>query len=271
MAFDYKIIAFDLDGTIAESKQTISIQMAEKLFELAQKVKIVVISGGSMAQFQKQILPPWLAVKSKKDAKSAEIANKNLIFLPVCGTQQYFYDQISKNWFLNHSEDFESSIKNKVFSAIESVIKDKKFDIPDNPTGPYIEDRGTQITFSALGQMAAFIDKQNWDPTNEKKKNIRDELAKMLPELEVRVGGTTSIDILPIGFDKAVGLNKLLSYLNITKDEIIFVGDALFPGGNDEPVSKIGIKCVKVDGPSDTLKVLDSWIAEIKRRKIINI
>jgi phosphomannomutase len=264
MSFDYKIAAFDLDGTIAESKQSVSIQMAEKLFELAQKIKIVVISGGSMAQFQKQILPSWLAVKSKKDFESAEIANKNLIFLPVCGTQQYFYDQVSKNWFINYAENFESSIKDKVYSAIELIIKDEKFDIPDNPTGPYIEDRGTQITFSALGQLASFIEKQNWDPDRRKKTLIRDELAKMLPELEVRVGGTTSIDILPRGFDKAVGLGKLLPHLKMTKGDMIFVGDALFPGGNDEPVAKIGVKCVKVDGPTDTLKVLDGWITELK-------
>ncbi len=264
MSFNYKIAAFDLDGTIAESKQEVSLKMAEKLFELATKLKVVVISGGSIVQFKKQIFPSWLAIKNSSTKKISEIADKNLILLPVCGTQQYFYDQISNNWFLNNSESFDSLLKEKVLAAVDYVITSGKFDISENPTGPYIEDRGTQITFSALGQMAHFIEKQSWDKDQKKKIAIRNELAKMLPELEVRVGGTTSIDILPKGFDKAVGITKLLPYLGMTKMDMIYVGDALFPGGNDEPVSKIGVKCEKVDGPDDTMNLIDNWLKEMK-------
>ena len=42
------------------------------------------------------------------------------------------------------------------------------------PAGEVIEDRDTQITFSALGQDATPEDKYAWDPDNEKKLAIRD-------------------------------------------------------------------------------------------------
>ncbi|HRY31169.1 MAG TPA: HAD-IIB family hydrolase [Candidatus Paceibacterota bacterium] len=264
MPFKYKIAAFDLDGTIAESKRPLSQEMVGRLFELASKIRVVIISGASITQFQKQVLTPWHEVTGNQKGELIKKINQNLILLPVCGTQQYFYDEELADWKIVHSDDFEDDIKDKVISVVNSIVSDARFDIAKNPAGPYIEDRGTQITFSALGQSADFAVKQTWDKDGKKKKIIRDELAKLLPEVEVRVGGTTSIDILPKGFDKAVGLLRLLFSLGMTKEDMIFAGDAIFPGGNDEPVEKSGMICVKVDDLADTIGVIDSWLEQMK-------
>lgn len=263
MKFDYKIAAFDLDGTLSESKERLSTEMAIRLVELAKKLKVVVISGGSFMQFQKQFMSTWLTTLIKVGVEEKNTINNNLIFLPVCGTQHYFYDSAEKTWVLTYSEKFDPTLKEKVITAINKIIQNGKFDIPKNPTGPYIEDRGTQITFSALGQQAPFLEKQSWDSDQKKKIAIRNELAKMLPELEVRVGGTTSIDILPKGYDKAVGLTKLIEILNLNKKDVIFVGDAIFPGGNDDPVAQSGITSIDVDNIDDTLEVIDGWLKYI--------
>lgn len=71
--------------------------------------------------------------------------------------------------------------------------------------GPALEDRGSQVTYSALGQAAPVDAKLAWDPDNSKKEALRAYAAERLPDLEVRSGGSTSIDITKRGIDKAYG------------------------------------------------------------------
>ena len=93
--------------------------------------------------------------------------------------------------------------------------------------GTILEDRGSQITFSALGQEAPLDAKRAWDPTGEKKAALRDAVAPLLPDLEVRSGGSTSVDITLKGVDKAYGMKRLAEMTGIALEEMIFVGDRL--------------------------------------------
>ena len=77
-----------------------------------------------------------------------------------------------------------------------------------------------------------------------------------MPEFEVNLGGTTSIDIGHKGIDKAYGVEKLGELLAIPVPEMVFVGDALYPGGNDSTVKRTGIDTREVTGPDDTKKVI---------------
>ena len=49
------LIAFDLDGTLAESKRPLSEDMAAILARLLAITDVAVISGGDWPQFEKQI------------------------------------------------------------------------------------------------------------------------------------------------------------------------------------------------------------------------
>src|SRR5690606_27985880 len=94
--------------------------------------------------------------------------------------------------------------------------------------GDQIEDRGSQITFSALGQDAPFEEKKGWDDDFAKRKKIVEHLKKPLKEFSIVMGGTTSIDITKPGIDKAYGIQKLKEVLGFDILEILFIGDALF-------------------------------------------
>ena len=85
-------------------------------------------------------------------------------------------------------------------------------------------------------------------------------LDKELPETSIIIGGTTTIDILPKGFDKATGLKRLLEKLGMTIDDMVFIGDAIFPGGNDYSASEAGIESIKVSGPEETKETIKKWI-----------
>ena len=86
-------------------------------------------------------------------------------------------------------------------------------------------------------------------------------LKPLIPEFSVAMGGASSIDVTRPGVDKAYGILKLKQVLGIPIGDMIFVGDALFPGGNDEPARKTGATCIKVRDPEETGRVIEAVIA----------
>ncbi len=254
-----KIIAFDLDGTLAESKQKLRYDMAELLLKLMTRAKVVIISGGAYAQFEKQILSSLNEVAAIVPTIDSTTFS-NLILLPTNGGDRYDYDQISAKWTLTHQVPLPAGLKEKVFDAFDQLIQSGEFDLPTQTFGPALEDRVTEITFSALGQEAPVDQKKSWDPDQVKRQKMKTYLEGILPDANISIGGMTSIDIMPKGANKATGLEGLLNSLGMTKTDMLFVGDALFPGGNDYPVLECGIETVKVSNPLETAKLIKGWL-----------
>jgi len=239
-----KLIAFDLDGTLAESKAALDQEMATLLSSLLHEAQVAVISGGDWPQFEKQILA-HLPVDQEL---------KNLFILPTCGTKFYRYDQ---QWKKLYSEDFTSDEKTKIITSLHNAVNDAGFSIP-KIWGEQIEDRSSQITFSALGQQAPLEEKKLWDPDFSKRTRIKTILEKTIPEFSVQMGGATSVDVTRPGIDKAYGIHKLKDVLGIQISEMIFVGDALFVGGNDHPATTTGVVCIEVRDPHETKRVIEA-------------
>jgi HAD superfamily hydrolase (TIGR01484 family) len=242
-----KLIVFDLDGTIAESKSSLDTEMSALLHDLLGIVKVAVISGGDWPQFEKQLLSTL-----PHDERLA-----NLSVLPTCGTKFYKY---AGDWKKIYSEDFTADEKNKIISSLKKAIEAAGFKA-EKVWGQTIEDRGSQITFSALGQQAPIEEKKKWDPDFTKRKKIKTILDKLIPDFSVRLGGTTSVDVTKPGIDKAYGIRKLRDILGISLKEMIFVGDALFPGGNDYPAEEAGVTSIRVRDPNESKRVIEAIIA----------
>jgi len=242
-----KLIVFDLDGTLAESKSSLDTEMASLLHDLLGIVKVAIISGGGWPQFEKQILTNLPQDKLLK----------NLSLLPTCGTQFYQYDG---DWKKLYSEDFSRDEKKKIINELENALNTIDFDI-EKIWGDEIEDRGSQITYSALGQQAPIKEKSKWDPDFSKRKKIQEILSVSIPEFAVHLGGTTSVDITKPGIDKGYGIMKLHDTLNIEIEEMIFIGDAIFPGGNDYPAKEAGVVSIRIKGPEESKRVIETIIA----------
>jgi hydroxymethylpyrimidine pyrophosphatase-like HAD family hydrolase len=90
---------------------------------------------------------------------------------------------------------------------------------------------------------------------------MKAQLGKLIPEFSVRLGGTTSVDVTKSGIDKAYGIRKLRDTLGITIQEMIFIGDALFPGGNDYPAKEAGVVTIQVRDPNESKRVIEAIIA----------
>ncbi|MEX6690864.1 HAD-IIB family hydrolase [Danxiaibacter flavus] len=246
-----KLIIFDLDGTLAESKAAIDPEMSDLIGRLLKVAKMAIISGGDWPQFQTQVLSH---LSSKQNMQ-------NLSILPTCGTKYYRY---RSGWKKIYAEDLTVEERKKITDNIEKTIKGLRLGITKT-WGEQIEDRGSQITFSALGQHAPGKVKKKWDPDLAKRKKIKSKLDRPLREFSVEIGGSTSIDITKRGIDKAYGIHKLEKILSIRRSEIIYIGDALFAGGNDYPAISTGVTCIQVKGPEETKKVIETIIACLEK------
>jgi phosphomannomutase len=242
-----KLIVFDLDGTLAESKSSLDTEMAALLHDLLGIVKVAVISGGDWPQFEKQLLS-----NLPDDERLV-----NLSLLPTCGTKFFQY---AGNWKKLYSEDFTAEEKEKIISSLQTAVGEAGFKV-EKVWGEVIEDRGSQITFSALGQQAPLVEKKKWDPDFIKRKRTKVILDPLIPRFSVRLGGETSVDVTKPGIDKAYGIKKLRDLLGISLEEMIFIGDALFVGGNDYPAKEAGVVSIPVRGPNETKPVTEAIIA----------
>ena len=245
-----QMIAFDLDGTLAESKQPIGKPMAEMLKALLDVASVAVISGGDWPQFLTQViaqLPQGTALEK-------------LFIMPTTGTKLYRFDG---KWLPVYAELFSADERDEILSALDQAsagagLNDEKI------WGEKIEDRGSQITFSGLGQEAPIDAKKAWDPDFSKRKALQSALQNHLPDLSINFGGSTSIDITRKGIDKAYGMHKLAEHSGIATDEMLFLGDAIYPGGNDYAGRAAGIDTVKVRDVDETLAVISGIIACLK-------
>lgn len=239
------LVAFDLDDTLAPSKTAMDATMAALLAGLLDRTDVAVISGGQFGQFRSQVVEPL--------SRTGTSRLDRLHLLPACGTQYYRHG--AEGWHRVYVEALDDAQKSAATSAL--VEESRRLGLWEERTwGPVIEDRESQVTFSALGQAAPIHAKESWDPGGTKKAALRAAVAPRVPGLEVRVGGTTSIDVTREGRDKAFGMGRLLAATGLQVADVLFFGDQLGPGGNDRPVQDMGVRTVAVTGWDDTAQHL---------------
>jgi phosphomannomutase len=247
-----KIIIFDLDGTLAESKQPLTKEMAMLVAKLLGTTKIAIVSGGALPQFRKQVV-----ARLPNDANFA-----NLYLLPTSGAALYEFQ--NGNW----NKIYEERLSEKEAGTIETAMREAAretgiIDFSKPAYGERIEYRGGDVTLSALGQDAPIAEKKMWDPNHEKRHALQKAIAERLPEFSVGMGGATSIDVSKRDIDKAYGIRQLCKRLGIPESEALYVGDELEAGGNDEAVYKTSAQTKSVVNPAETEKFIESMLNAI--------
>lgn len=240
----YSLIVFDLDGTLTVSKSDLSVEMAQTLSKLLQRKLVGVISGASYQQFQDQFVSVLEKVLDEK------ILLSKLMLLPTTGLSFYRYQ--GGEWTSQYSEIPDEDFKQRIRVSLKEVLEmHPELNIPHDFDNQ-LEDRGSEMTFSALGQHADVEHKKVFDPDRSKRAVLVRELLEKLPDANIAFGGMTSIDITKKGFDKAYGVQRLCDTISINKSEVLYIGDALEPGGNDFNVKEAGFDTISVTDPSDT-------------------
>lgn len=250
-----KLIAFDLDGTLAPSKSHFDPRMVALFDRLLAKYHVCVISGAKYELFQRQFLSQ---ITTEPDSL------ERLHLMPTSGTRYYTFEK--GDWKLQYAEDFTAEEKKQIITALNEGLEESGYKV-EKTYGETIEDRDSQITLSILGQeiVAELGDegvhiKESWDPDSTKKMKIRDLVQPKIPEFSVRAAGATSIDITRPGIDKAYGIEKLMEATGFSKEEILFMGDKIVPGGNDYPVEEMGVDCIAVRSWEDTAYAIEGIV-----------
>ncbi len=247
-----KLVAFDLDDTLAESKQPITPEMAALLSQLLARVPVAVMSGGKWEQFMRQVvsrLPKHTTLE-------------HLYLFPASAAQCYRYTNGA--WHAVYDHSFTEEERQEIRAALHTALKDVGLDTPPPQLwGEQLEDRGAQFSFSPLGQQAPVAEKKAWrEKHNPLRLKLRELLAQLLPDFEVTAGGRTTVDITRKSINKAYGVQQLADMTNIPVADMLYIGDALWEGGNDAVVIETSIPTHQVSGPTDTtifiLEILNS-------------
>jgi len=244
-----KVIIFDLDGTLTKSRRNLTIKTAKLFCRLLNIRKVAVIGGGNYQQFQNQFLRYLYCSKYFN----------NLLILPTSGASMYYYQ--NNHWRKVYQKFLTNKEKQQIYQAFNKVFQELNYQKPSKTYGKIFDDRQSQITFSALGQLAPLRKKQLWNKKNNKlRKQIAIKLKKYLPSFTITLGGLTSIDITKNGINKAYGVNQVMKFWNLKKQDLLFIGDALFKGGNDYLVKKTGIKTLQVENHYQTEKLIEDFL-----------
>ncbi len=246
-----KLIAFDMDGTLALSKQQIEPAMQQAFKDLLDVAMVAVISGGDWPQFEKQVVGRLLPGTKQE----------RLFIMPTTGSK--LYQCKDGRWSAVYADNFDAAESRKIRDALDKAVTDAGLK-GEQIWGEQIEDRGSQVTFSGLGQQAPLDAKDKWDPDQKKRRALQATLRAELPELSINLGGTTSVDITRKGVDKAYAMNRLQGYAGVTKGEMLFMGDATYEGGNDRPVPDAGYDTITVRDVQETETAITAVVACLK-------
>lgn len=245
---EIRAAAFDLDDTLAESFQPPSAAIIGLLAKLLEKMPVAILTAAGWPRIEHEFLEPL--------SKSPRI--DRLFIFPNSSAECHMYE--SGAWKQVYNFNLSDDERARIKDAIAEATKD--FVVEDPRYQPLTIDREAQIAYAAVGLDAPLDVKKAWDPDQSKRQKLKSAVEKLVPDVEVRIGGTTTIDITKKGVSKAYGVNWLSKKLDIPTGEMLFVGDALYPGGNDEVVKATGIQTRITSGPKETEKILEELTAE---------
>ncbi len=217
-----------MDNTIAPSRQLILPKMFELLSNLA--VDIVIVSGQSVDKIKWQSNNLPAIVLGQNGNHAIDVENNELWNIPL-----------------------DPKHKEEILAHINAIVDILEHDL--NHDWAPIEDRGAQITFSPTGNTAPHELKKAYDPDRKKREWMMEQIPFVSDELIVKIGGSTSFDYIHKDRHKGTNVQKLIDLLGWDKEDCVYFGDGLYPGGNDEAVIGV-IDAVPVNDHLETYKIL---------------
>ena len=265
-----KVLSFDVDQTLNIAKTPITEEIALLLTQCIRLgFGLAPISGQKFDQFLIQIVNPMLATGATPDDFT------HLHLFVAQGTQYYRYQPTSpdaayseENWQLIYNFPLSDDAVAKISSALETAARELGYWEADAlaPGDEIIENRLSQVTFSALGQSASTEAKYAWDPDCKKREQIVARAKELAPDFDYEIGGTTSINAFTPGMNKEFGMTHLFEELGVEKQDVLYFGDMTQPGGNDYPVVAMGVETITVRSHEDTAFALRGIVSLLSEK-----
>lgn len=240
-----KLFFFDLDGTLTKSKVPIDKEMASLICELLLHAKVGITSGAQFSRFREQLLSYLHCTQNQY---------KNLFILPTSGAA--LYQRQGRRWKNIYEMKLPLSDRKRIVIAFAKAFLKASYNVPKKFYGKIIEDRGSQITFSAIGQRAPLHEKERWNRYNDVRQKIYKYLKPLLRGFVITIAGLTSIDVTKKGIDKTYGITKVMKKCHLTHRDVVYIGDALYKHGNDAVVKRLKIATVQIQDPKQTKQLI---------------
>lgn len=240
-AHEYRHVFFDLDKTLTKSRTPMAEEHQALFDRLCTERDVVIITGGTAAQIQ---------------AQTTSRFNGRYVTMSESGNHALDKDG-AELWYEPLSDTQLEAIRR----AIDTLKR--YFNLAVKDESDLIEERGAQVGYSVIGYHEDIEKKYAFDPGDVKRQKALKALPDMVHELDaagvdVVPAGTTTFNFIPKGKDKGHNVARLIERMGWKKEDCIYVGDALFPGGNDESVMGV-IDTKPVADPDDTFE----FVAEI--------
>lgn len=233
---------FDLDNTLTRSKSPILEEHKHILQSLSSCADIIVVSGAKEDEIRKRIPLPSLYVLSQ-NGNHAENPDGSVLWHRALSPEQ----------------------KEAIYVCIEKMRRNLALEVRD--PSDLIEDRDCQIAYSLIGHHEDIEKKESFDPTFTKRTALLSLFASDLNSLretmsvEVRMGGTTVLDFMGAGTHKGYNVAAFIEAMGWKREDAVYFGDALFPGGNDETVKGV-IETRPVKDYRETFDILTTLISQ---------
>tara|TARA_R100001015_G_C4631998_1_gene195022 strand:+ start:1412 stop:2194 length:783 start_codon:yes stop_codon:yes gene_type:complete len=258
-----KIVLFDMDGTLTPARQPMERPVTDKLMQLQEAgFEIGIVTGSDLGYVKEQC---------KDLFEHIGLDRSGIHFLPCNGTKYY---RLPNNEFVKVYEENmrrhlgESNWKRliRIVTSLQLSLINGNRTIP--LTGNFINYRGSTLNWCPIGRQADMDDREKWCLWDKHDwirykwfKTAREEFdASDLKDVVIKMGGDTSFDIYPKGWDKTFAFRNFEDY-----DKVYFVGDRCGSKGNDkEAYDLAGDLGFVTSGPKETIGIIDHIIKEDK-------
>jgi phosphomannomutase len=239
-----KAAVFDLDDTLAKSLEAPAPEMTARLRTLLERMPVAIITGRAFTLVEPGFLPA-LAASPHMD---------RFYLLPEAGAE--CLQRRDDAWQPLYTHAMSDDDAARIRATIDDSLRETGAYEGLPVFGERYIRKHTMYTLMALGIDVKGEMKYSWDPGNARRKKLWRALSDALPEFDVVMGGATAIDITPRGINKAYGIRWLAEHLALKPSDMLYVGDALFEGGNDEAVIPTGIQTRSTSGPEETARII---------------
>lgn len=262
------IVLFDMDGTLTEVRKEITKEMIYILQKLSRIAKIGIVTGSDYDYLIDQCEDMWTCDNS--------VSPDNVLLMPCNGTKLYRWNPKHEKHTIEHDKDMRKEIGRSAYNDLlcsltsHQIIIMAQNDI--SYSGTFFQYRGSMLNWCPTGRSASIKEREEWISLDQKKglrefwlNHLENRFKKEEINLSAALGGSTSVDIYPTGWDKTYSLNHVKDYTPW------FVGDKCFKGGNDltlyEALRKSG-RGYSTSGPEETIGIIHNIMSKIKNNKV---
>jgi phosphomannomutase len=260
------IVLFDMDGTLTPPRSKMESFVLNPLRDLQKFADIGIVTGSDYDYIMQQCEAVFDIGGLKLD---------NLYLFPCNGTKRYVWKNCSyrKTYDVEMIEKIGKEDYRYIMQSLFALQLSMSITFELPCTGTFFDYRGSMLNWCPIGRLAESEDREAWIKLDLKHKirekylkEIRDAIDKKNIKVDVTLGGSTSFDLYPAGWDKTYVTEHLQDYENI-----IFVGDACDPSGNDYTLYTLlkdgeNTQSFRVDSPQDTVNLIPRIIEKLRRK-----